>query len=61
MAKKVRNIPFKVRSRGRRRAGGIARGFKKPGPLRSNGIDKNVSPVTKDKSDSREAAGGGMA
>jgi hypothetical protein len=60
MPYKQLNNPFKVTSCGRRRAGGIASGFKKAEPRRTIGKGKNFNPVTKDKSATGGAAGGGM-
>ena len=60
MPYKKLNNPFKVTSCGRRRAGGIASGFKKAEPRRTIGKGKNFNPVAKDKSATGGAAGGGM-
>jgi hypothetical protein len=60
MPYKQLNNPFKVTSCGRRRAGGIASGFKKAEPRRTIGRGKNFNPVAKDKSATGGAAGGGM-
>ena len=60
MTYKQLNNPFKVTSCGRRRAGGIASGFKKAEPRRTIGKGKNFNPVAKDKSATGGAAGGGM-
>ncbi len=60
MPYKQLNNPFKVTSCGRRRAGGIASGFKKAEPRRTIGKGKNFNPVAKDKSATGGAAGGGM-
>ena len=54
------NNPFPRTSCGRRRAGGIASGFKKAEPRRTIGKGKNFNPVAKDKSATGGAAGGGM-
>ena len=55
-----KNNPFPVTACGRRRAGGIASGFKKAEPRRTIGKGKNFNPVAKDKSATGGAAGGGM-
>ena len=55
-----KNTPFPVTACGRRRAGGIASGFKKAEPRRTIGKGKNFNPVAKDKSATGGAAGGGM-
>ena len=55
-----KNNPFPVTACGRRRAGGIASGFKKAEPSRTIGKGKNFNPVAKDKSATGGAAGGGM-
>ena len=55
-----KNNPFPVTPCGRRRAGGIASGFKKAEPRRTIGKGKNFNPVAKDKSATGGAAGGGM-
>jgi len=60
MPYKQLNNPFKVTSCGRRRAGGVASGFKKAEPRRTIGKGKNFNPVAKDKSATGGAAGGGM-
>ena len=60
MAYKQENNPFPVTSCGRRRAGGIGSGFKKADPRRTIGRGKNFNPVSKDKSATGGAAGGGM-
>ena len=60
MPYKQLNNPFKVTSCGRRRAGGIASGFKKAEPRRTIGPGKNFNKVSKDKSATGGAAGGGM-
>jgi len=54
------NNPFKKTPCGRRRAGGVASGFKKADPRRTIGKGKNFNPVAKDKSATGGAAGGGM-
>ena len=54
------NNPFPKTACGRRRAGGIASGFKKAEPRRTIGRGKNFNPVSKDKSATGGAAGGGM-
>ena len=54
------NNPFSKTACGRRRAGGIASGFKKAEPRRTIGKGKNFNPVAKDKSATGGAAGGGM-
>ena len=54
------NNPFPKTACGRRRAGGIASGFKKAEPRRTIGKGKNFNPVAKDKSATGGAAGGGM-
>ena len=55
-----KNNPFPTTPCGRRRAGGIASGFKKAEPRRTIGKGKNFNPVAKDKSATGGAAGGGM-
>ncbi len=60
MAYKQEYNPFPVTSCGRRRAGGIGSGFKKADPRRTIGRGKNFNPVSKDKSATGGAAGGGM-
>ena len=60
MAYTQKNHPFKITSCGRRRAGGIGSGFKKAEPRRTIGRGKNFNPVSKDKSATGGAAGGGM-
>ena len=55
-----KNNPFPTTPCGRRRAGGIASGFKKAEPRRTIGKGKNFNPVSKDKSATGGAAGGGM-
>ena len=60
MAYIQKNNPFPVTSCGRRRTGGIASGFKKAEPRRTIGRGKNFNPVSKDKSATGGAAGGGM-
>ena len=60
MAYVQKNNPFPVTPCGRRRAGGIASGFKKAEPRRTIGKGKNFNPVSKDKSATGGAAGGGM-
>jgi len=60
MAYVQKNNPFKVTPCGRRRAGGIASGFKKAEPRRTIGKGKNFNPVSKDKGATGGAAGGGM-
>jgi len=60
MAYIQRNNPFPTTPCGRRRAGGIASGFKKAEPRRTIGRGKNFNPVSKDKSATGGAAGGGM-
>ena len=54
------NNPFPKTACGRRRTGGIASGFKKAEPRRTIGRGKNFNPVSKDKSATGGAAGGGM-
>ena len=54
------NNPFPVTPCGRRRTGGIASSFKKAEPRRTIGKGKNFNPVSKDKSATGGAAGGGM-
>ena len=60
MAYVQKNNPFPVTPCGRRRAGGIGSGFKKAEPRRTIGRGKNFNPVSKDKSATGGAAGGGM-
>ena len=60
MAYVQKNNPFPVTSCGRRRAGGIGSGFKKAEPRRTIGPGKNFNKVSKDKSATGGAAGGGM-
>jgi len=60
MAYTQKNHPFKITSCGRRRAGGIGSGFKKAEPRRTIGRGKNFNPVSKYKSATGGAAGGGM-
>ena len=60
MSYKQENNPFPVTNCGRRRAGGIGSGFKKADPRRTIGRGKNFNPVSKDKSATGGAAGGGM-
>ena len=66
MAYVQKNNPFPVTPCGRRRAGGIGRGFnesssfKKAEPRRTIGRGRNFNPVSKDKSATGGAAGGGM-
>jgi hypothetical protein len=60
MAYKQEYNPFPVTSCGRRRASGIGSGFKKADPRRTIGKGKNFNPVSKDKSATGGAAGGGM-
>ena len=60
MAYVQKNNPFPITSCGRRRAGGIGSGFKKAEPRRTIGPGKNFNKVSKDKSATGGAAGGGM-
>ena len=60
MAYVQKNNPFPKTSCGRRRAGGIGSGFKKAEPRRTIGPGKNFNKVSKDKSATGGAAGGGM-
>ena len=60
MAYTQKNHPFPVTSCGRRRASGIGSGFLKAEPRRTIGRGKNFNPVSKDKSATGGAAGGGM-
>ena len=60
MAYVQKNNPFPVTPCGRRRAGGIGSGFKKAEPRRTIGRGKSFNPVSKDKSATGGAAGGGM-
>jgi hypothetical protein len=64
MAYIQKNNPFIVTSCGRRRAGGIGKDFnspiKKAEPRRTIGPGKNFNKVSKDKSATGGAAGGGM-
>ena len=60
MAYVQKNNPFPRTSCGRRRAGGIGSGFKKAEPRRTIGRGKNFNPVSKDKTATGGAAGGGM-
>ena len=60
MAYVQKNNPFARTSCGRRRAGGIGSGFKKAEPRRTIGPGKNFNKVSKDKSATGGAAGGGM-
>ena len=60
MAYVQKNNPFPRTSCGRRRAGGIGSGFKKAEPRRTIGPGKNFNKVSKDKSATGGAAGGGM-
>ena len=55
-----KNNPFPTTPCGRRRAGGIASGFKKAEPRRTIGPGKNFNKVSKNKSAEGGAAGGGM-
>ncbi len=58
MAYKQLNNPFKVTSCGRRRAGGIASGFKKADPRKTIGPGKNFNKAK--ATGTGAAAGGGM-
>ena len=60
MAYRQVNNPFSITGCGRRRAGGIGSGFKKADPRRTIGPGKNFNKVSKDKSATGGAAGGGM-